>query len=224
MHYCLFDIDGTLLNSGGAGQAAMEAALKKLFNADGPVQGIAYAGRTDRAIVSDLLAFYRIPLDDSIWETFIGSYLDELPAHLANREGVVLPGVVEILESLHAREDVVLGLLTGNFSQGAKAKLAHFELDHYFPFGGFGDNHHHRDDVARDALRELQALHEHSEETDHVWVIGDTPADVQCGRAINAKVIAVGTGLYSMEELTTAQADHLFEDFSDSHQLLALFE
>jgi phosphoglycolate phosphatase-like HAD superfamily hydrolase len=223
MHYCLFDIDGTLLNSGGAGQAAMEAALLKMFGSKA-VHGISTAGRTDRAIVSDLFAFFQIAFDEKVWEDFVAAYLEELPTHLATRDGLVLPGVVQILETLHDRDDVVLGLLTGNFARGAKAKLSHFRLDHYFLFGGYGDDYHHRDDVAREALRVLEETYRSPVDVNRLWVIVDTPADVQCGRAIGAKVIAVGTGLYSMSDLEAAQADYLFKDFSDPAGLLSLFD
>jgi phosphoglycolate phosphatase-like HAD superfamily hydrolase len=223
MHYCLFDIDGTLLNSGGAGQSAMEAALLRMFGSKA-VHGISTAGRTDRAIVSDLFAFFQIAFDEKVWEDFVAAYLEELPAHLATRDGLVLPGVVQILETLHARDDVVLGLLTGNFAKGAKAKLSHFRLDHYFLFGGYGDEHHHRDDVAREALRVLNGIYQSPVDFNRLWVIGDTPADVHCGRAIGAKVIAVGTGLYSMADLEAANADYLFQDFSDPTRLLSLFD
>lgn len=223
MHFCLFDIDGTLLNSGGAGQAAMEAALLSMFGANDPVHGISTAGRTDRAIVTDLFKFFQINFNDEVWEEFVGMYLAELPKQLAARNGLVLPGVAEILETLDAREDVLLGLLTGNFARGALAKLSHFELDHYFLFGGYGDLHHDRDDVAREAVKVLKDFHKDPFEPEQVWVIGDTPADVQCGRAIGAKVVAVGTGMYPLEVLETAQADYLFPDFSDPHRLLSLF-
>lgn len=223
MHFCLFDIDGTLLNSGGAGQAAMEAALKTMFGAHDPVHGISTAGRTDRAIVTDLFSFFEIDFSEAVWNEFLEAYLKELPTHLATRDGSVLPGVVEILEALDVREDVVLGLLTGNFARGAQAKLSHFQIDHYFPFGGFGDVHHHRNDVAREAVKMLKEYHPDPFHPDQVWVIGDTPADVECGRAIGAKVIAVATGLYSGEELQAAAPDFLFADFSNPKELLALF-
>ncbi len=222
MHFCLFDIDGTLLNSGGAGQAAMEAALHQMFGANNPVHGIPTAGRTDRAIVSDLFKFFKVVYDEQVWQEFISAYLEELPKHLECRDGLVLPGVEEILETLHARDDVLLGLLTGNFALGAKAKLAHFRLDHYFRFGGYGDDHHDRDEVAREAFRILEEYHKRPVNRDRLWVIGDTPADVKCGRAIGAKVVAVGTGLYSMEDLEAAEADYLFPDFSNPAVLLSL--
>lgn len=223
MHFCLFDIDGTLLNSGGAGQAAMEAALESMFGANDPIHGISTAGRTDRAIVTDLFSFFEIDFTEQIWEEFLAAYLSELPKHLASRTGLVLPGVVEILEELHARDNVVLGLLTGNFSRGAQAKLSHFQIDHYFPFGGFGDIHHDRNDVAREAVKMLKEFHPDPFHPEQVWVIGDTPADVECGRAIDAKVIAVATGLYSSEKLQAAAPDYLFADFSDPQKLLDLF-
>lgn len=222
MHVCLFDIDGTLLNSGGAGQAAMEVALVSEFGAARPVEGISTAGRTDRAIVSDLFEYHGVAFDDDACVRFLRAYLEHLPQQLIERNGTVLPGIQVLIESLAARDDVVLGLLTGNFRDGARAKLAHFGLDRHFPFGGFGDRHLDRDDVARDALEEVRSRLNGQLSIERLWVIGDTPSDVRCARAIGAKAVAVATGMFSHEELAACSPDHLWPDFADSEPLLSL--
>ena len=227
MHICLFDIDGTLLNTGGAGQAAMEAAIREELRTTEPVHGVAYAGRTDRAIIGDIFAHYGIEFTEETRERFIASYLRHLPGELSGRPGLILPGVVEMLSHLHAREDVTLGLLTGNILEGARMKLEHHGLADYFDFavGAFGDEHLDRDDVARAAWAAVQERHAGSArlDLDRVWVIGDTPADVRCGRAIGAKVLAVATGVYSAEHLAAENPDRLVTDFADAEAVLSLW-
>ncbi|MEX0700732.1 MAG: HAD hydrolase-like protein [Planctomycetales bacterium] len=222
MHVCLFDIDGTLLDTGGAGQAAMEAALAAEFGASRPVTGISAAGRTDRAITQDLLAFHGLPDDEAHTARLLTAYLRHLPEQLAARPGGVLPGVAEILADLAPREDVLVGLLTGNYREGARVKLAHFALEAHFRFGGYGDRHHDRCDVAREALAELRAHYDGEIDLERVWVIGDTPADVRCGRAIGARVVAVGTGVFPLADLAASRPDHLFDSFRDPRGLLEL--
>jgi phosphoglycolate phosphatase len=222
MHVCLFDIDGTLLRSGGAGQAAMEAALKSEFGVELPNQTVSLAGRTDRAIIVDYMTHHGIVEETDTWSRFMRAYLDRLPGFLQRVEGVVLPGIASLLESLGSRDDVILGLLTGNFREGARKKLSHFGLYHHFRLGGYGDDHLDRDDVARDALAETQQRCNGSVDLDRVWVIGDTPADVRCARAISAKAVAVATGVFSWEELEATQPDHLFRDFEQPDRFLDL--
>ena len=221
MNFCLFDIDGTLMDTGGAGQAAMEAALESEFNATKPIEGISTAGRTDRAITTDMFGFHGIADEPENWRRFQAAYFGQLPNALSACDGVVFPGVRELLDRLAARDDVVLGLLTGNYRAGADLKLAHYELDHHFDFGGFGDVHHHRDDVAREALAEARSRHGEVD-LNRVWVIGDTPADVTCARAINARVVAVGTGMHPNEEVAAAEPDHFFEDLVDTQVFIDL--
>lgn len=224
MHICLFDIDGTLLNTGGAGQAAMEAAIQAEFGLTKPVQGIPAAGRTDRAIVADLFRYYELEAEDGALTRFVAAYLGHLPRHLAERAGTVLPGIPAILETLGRRDDVVLGLLTGNFRKGARLKLAHYGIDGPFAFGGFGDRHLHRDDVAREALAEVHRRYGPDVDPRQIWVIGDTPSDVRCGRAIGANVFAVGTGIFSMDDLAAENPDHLYSDLADPEPLLRLLD
>ncbi len=143
-----------------------------------------------------------------------------LVATLAELEGCVLPGVTPLLDALAKRDDVRLGLLTGNFRRGAELKLSHYQLDRHFRFGGFGDDHYHRDDVARAAVDEATAALV-SVSGARLWVVGDTPADVQCGRAIGAGVVAVATGIFTRDELAATSPDHLFDDLAQPESWLA---
>jgi phosphoglycolate phosphatase len=216
----LFDIDGTLLGSAGAGRKAMAAAFQRLFGRCDQVNGIPFSGRTDRAIVADLLAAHGVPQTPRNWTAFRSAYLDELPAALRTSPGVVLPAVAEILRRLAGQP---IGLLTGNVRAGAEAKLRHFELWERFAFGGFGDERHSRDDVARDALAAAEAAVGHALDPRSVWVLGDTPLDVQCARAIGAKVLAVATGQHSLEELADSRPDALFPTLAEALDYAPLF-
>lgn len=220
MNLLLFDIDGTLIDAGGAGQGAMEDALAEQFGVRGPVTGISTAGRTDRAIAVDLFRFYNIELNDDHWSRYQQTYFRLLPDSLKTRTGSVLPGVVDLLYHLRRRSDVSLGLLTGNFAEGARLKLTHYGLADHFSLGGYGDEHLERDDVAREAWRLANSRHPDLP-IDRVWVIGDTPADIRCARAIGAKVVAVATGIYSSTELHPHQPDILLNDLTRTESWFA---
>jgi len=219
MHVYLFDIDGTLLNSGGAGKAAMESALAAEFGLGHVQQGIPYSGRTDRAIGQDLLHFHDIEPTPANWGRLQKAYLGNLPGCLKRHDGKVLPGITALLERLAAHEQVAVGLLTGNIRAGARAKLGHFDLFHHFEFGGFGDDHFERNDVAREALAAAQAYCD-GVTCERIWVIGDTPLDIRCARAIGARVAAVATGVHSLAELEAEEPDLLLADLSDASRLL----
>lgn len=223
MHVCLFDIDGTLIQTGGAGKAALFEALRTGFGIPQPTDQVAIHGRTDRGITRDLFLHHGIADRAEHWERFRDEYLRHLPDQMSRREGAVLPGIAALLDRLHARDDVVLGLLTGNTRAGANLKLKHFELERYFDFGGFGDEHLDRIDVAREALAAAHGRLSGPVDINRVWVIGDTPGDVRCGRAIGAKVVAVATGDSSHDELQATKPDHLARDFSDVEAVYALW-
>src|SRR5262249_12660679 len=152
MHVFLFDIDGTLLSSGGAGKAAMEKALASEFGLTQVRDDITYSGRTDRAIGQDLLQRHGLDETPANWQRLVAAYLRNRPGSLARPQGGVLPGIGELLAFLATQPRVAVGLLTGNVRDGARLKLGHYNLFHHFAFGGFGDHHFNRDDVARDAL------------------------------------------------------------------------
>lgn len=221
MPVILWDIDGTLIRSGGAGKDAMEGALLEAFNL-AVVQGeVPYSGRTDRAIARDLLRVHGIDPSDANQTKLQEAYLARLPGSLSRSEGNVLPGVLQALAELKPRTDVLNGLLTGNIRRGARVKLGHFGLWEHFACGGFGDEHFDRDDVARMAYREVCSHRGCDVDPTDIWVIGDTPLDVRCARAIGAKAVAVATGWHPVEELATCQPDLCFPDLSDFSRLLA---
>lgn len=224
MHVCLFDIDGTLISTGGAGKAALEAAMASVFGVCQSMENVQLSGRTDRAIIRDILALHGIDETSAVRERLMAGYLGHLPFCLARIKGQVLPGIAAFLEQLAEQDEVAVGLLTGNVRAGARLKLGHYQLSHHFPFGGFGDHHHNRDDVAREALREIQHRFDGTVPANRIWVIGDTPHDVQCARCIGACVAAVATGWHSLENLKACGPDVALMDLSDPAPLLALLD
>jgi phosphoglycolate phosphatase len=217
----LFDIDGTLVRTGGAGKAAMETALREAFGVADYRDTVPFGGRTDPDISRDLLRVHDLPHEPDHVERLTNAYLDRLPASLTNLGGTVCPGIPELIAVLKPRPNVALGLLTGNVRAGAMKKLGYFDLWHHFSFGGFGDGHHDRDDVARSAVAAAKA-HLGTDPKD-VWVIGDTPLDVKCARAIGAKAIAVATGWVSLDDLKRCEPDYAFADLSDVAGVMGLW-
>jgi phosphoglycolate phosphatase-like HAD superfamily hydrolase len=221
MPIILFDIDGTLIRTGGAGKAAMEAGLRDAFGITEINDVVPYSGRTDRAISRDLLAVHGIDPTPANARKLQDAYLASLPRSLKAGGGRVCPGVGELLAALHPQPGTVLGLLTGNVRAGAMHKLGHFGLWNYFACGGFGDDHFDRDDVARMAVAEVRAHLGREVDPGDVWVIGDTPLDVRCARAIGAKAVAVATGWHPFDELAGCDPDFLFADLSDYDRVAA---
>jgi phosphoglycolate phosphatase len=224
MPILLFDIDGTLVRTGGAGKFAMEAALTAAFGVRDIRDTVPYSGRTDRAIVLELLTVHDINPTPANQDRLRDEYLAQLPAALKTQRGNVCPGVNELLAELRTRPDVVLGLLTGNVRAGAQHKLGHYGLWDFFACGGFGDDHYERDDVARTAVAEVRAHLGRDFAVGDVWVIGDTPLDVQCARAVGAKAVTVATGWHPMEELQSHAPDLALADLSNLEELLRVWE
>jgi phosphoglycolate phosphatase-like HAD superfamily hydrolase len=199
----------------------METALLREFGLDAIRTQVPYSGRTDRAIGKDLFHFHAIEDTPHNWQRFLAHYLRLLPDCLNRHQGRVLPGIGSLLERLCSRGDVVLGLLTGNVRDGARLKLGHYGLFDYFAFGGFGDAHMDRDHVAGEALAAAREHLNGQADPGRVWVIGDTPLDVRCARAIGARVAAVATGWHSADELAASEPDLLVESFLDPEPFLA---
>jgi phosphoglycolate phosphatase len=218
MRVLLFDIDGTLIRSGGAGKLAMETALQTAFGVPEVNDSVQYGGRTDPGIAAELLLLHGIDPTPQNVERLQSAYLARLPAALTERRGEVLPGVVEALR--RDRREAAVGLLTGNVRAGAEVKLRHFGLWDFFPFGGFADGLHDRDDVARRALAEAETHVGRAVDPADVWVIGDTPLDVKCARAIGANAVIVATGWHTHAELLAAEPDHFLPDFTHAGDLL----
>jgi phosphoglycolate phosphatase-like HAD superfamily hydrolase len=220
MNVVLFDIDGTLIRSGGAGKAAMEQALQTEFGVREIIDRVAFSGRTDPAISLDLLRLHGLEPSAANVERLKIAYLRLLPAALERNSGIVLPGVRALLDRLQLSDRVAVGLLTGNVREGARRKLIHFQLWDDFAFGAFADGIHDRDDIARRALLEIARQLGRDVPPSHIWVIGDTPHDVQCALAIGAQAVAVATGWHSIEELRETRADYVLQDLVRPAELM----
>jgi phosphoglycolate phosphatase len=220
----LFDIDGTLILSGRAGLRGLQRALEDLYGRPGALEGVPIAGRTDRAIVRDvLLAIGHEPTGPAI-ERLREVYLDHLRREIVKpveAPSGVLPGVAALLDELHGRTGVGVGLLTGNFEQGAEIKLSHFVLWRRFSFGAFGDDHVDRRDLVPVALARARAAGHPTPPLSRVVIIGDTPLDVDCAHAHGARAIGVATGGFSRADLEAAGADLVVDSLADVDPVLA---
>ncbi|MDB6092945.1 MAG: gph 2 [Verrucomicrobia bacterium] len=212
----LWDIDGTLTLSGGAGMSALEAALKLEFGVERSLADIDYAGRTDSYIIRQILGKISLPDDDVHLKRFLEAYLKELPGALKNPGTRILPGVSAILTALSGHADYAQALLTGNVERGARIKLGHHGISHFFAFGAFADDSPSRNDLGPVALRRAKEKHGIDFAPGNIFVIGDTPHDIACGKVIGAKTIAVATGKYSVEELRAHHPTMVFADLSDT--------
>lgn len=220
----LFDIDGTILRGGGAGRRAMEAALSKVFGSTGS-PAYRYDGKTDVQIVRELMRLEGHADDhiDTRLDDLLELYLDGLRRELAQAEGKahLCPGIPELLDALEAHDEAVLGLLTGNLAAGAAAKLTAVGLDiGRFKVGAFGSDHEHRPELPAVAQRRAREILGHDLPGQSFIVIGDTPADIHCGRGIGARAIGVATGHYSVEQLAEHQPVAVFQDLSDTQAVL----
>jgi phosphoglycolate phosphatase-like HAD superfamily hydrolase len=201
MTILFWDIDGTLLTTGKAGVPAWEAAVREVTGKNFELSSIRVAGLTDFQIAARTFDLLGVPAQGGALERMVARYEDLLPSMLPLKQGRVLPHVREILEALQGRNDVRSYLLTGNTRRGARAKLTHYDLLKYFSDGAFAEDQGLRASIATRAL-EL-AGRSGVVDLQHVFVIGDTPHDVEAANAIGVKTIAVATGGYSVEELST---------------------
>ena len=218
MKLVLFDIDGTILLTAGAGKRAIHRALLEVYGATGP-DDHRFDGKTDPQIVRELMRIVGHEDDhiDSRMSELLARYVGYLNEELiAKPEGVrVMPGIHELLDVLADRDDVVLGLLTGNLVDGARAKLSAAGIDpDRFVVGAYGSDHETRSELPAVALARARRELGFDLEGRDVVVIGDTPADLSCGRGIGARAIGVATGHYSVEDLASHQPAAVFQDLS----------
>jgi len=216
----LFDIDGTLIHSGGAGVYALKNALAERHGIRDNLEDIEIAGMTDSGIVLSILNKHKISATNENVTAFLDSYVHFLSLELPRRKGSLLPGVLELLKKLKARRNIVLGLLTGNVSRGAQLKLGHYGVWHFFEFGAFADDHHDRNQLGSFAQARAKEKHGREFSAGEIDIIGDTPRDIACGKALGARTIAVSTGTWSRQELAKHHPDFLIDDFSDVDRLM----
>lgn len=214
----LWDIDGTLLTTGAAGEEALRQALLNRFGILDDLGDIEIAGRTDTSIAHDICRKHDThgikPCD------MIEGYLEYLQILLKKKKGAVCPGVKELLEWSHAHPEVHNALLTGNVKRGAFYKLAHYELDSYFEFGAFGDDSSDRNLLGPIALERARTILKKDFHLEFTWVLGDTPRDIQCARALGCKVLAVATGRFSVAQLQAFEPDLVFPNLLTKDEII----
>lgn len=219
MRLVLFDVDGTLCLTGGAGGRAMTIAFEEVFGVADGFAGIPMPGRTDQIILADAIDRLAKPTDPSLVARFRDRYFlslrEEITKPGRGRHGV-MPGIRELLDALAGRDEAILGLVTGNYLEGARIKLEYFGLWHCFRCGAFGDDACERNDLVPIAIGRALPCGFSSHPPDGVVVIGDTPLDVACARAAGARAIAVATGSSTVDELRASGADVVFEDLQDT--------
>lgn len=212
----LFDVDNTLLYSGGAGGLAMTMVFDEMFGVQNGFGQIEFSGRTDLYILFEALRAHGIEGDpEAHLREFLTRYYALLPKTLREKRGALKPGFPTLLDAL--RHEAKLGLATGNFSEAARLKVEHYGLAEYFEGGGFGEASVDRADVVRAAIDAVADGHS----LDDVLVIGDTPHDITAALANGVKAVGVATGSNSVEELRESGAHLVFESFEDSESAAA---
>ena len=209
----LFDIDGTLVHTGGAGVKAFARTFATEFSMADHFERLKFAGRTDYSLVREFFSFNQIAPTPANFERFFVPYVFWLDHILRDSKTELCPGVWKFIRELQALPQApLLGLLTGNIRLGAEIKLRHFHLWDVFQTGGFADDHDDRDQIAAAALQRGSRILGENLRGDQVLVIGDTPLDIRCARAIGAKALAVATGGAKLEELRMRQPDWAIPD------------
>lgn len=216
----LFDVDGTLLKCGPQIRTIFEGALVEVFGTAGPIERCDFAGKTDHGIVRELLRGAGLAggTIDELFPVFRDHYLDRLDERLEAGRMRLMPGLPEVLERLAARQDVALGLLTGNFRRGAAIKLSRLGLDGFFTFGAFGDDVASRLDLPPVALDEARTVLGVAIPPEDTLIVGDSALDVACARAHDVGCVAVTTGFASRAELVSAGAEWIVEDLLEAER------
>lgn len=213
----LFDIDGTLVHTGGAGVKAFAKVFQTEFNAHDHFEKLKFAGRTDVSLVREFFRHHNIAETPEHFERFFERYVFWLDYILGHSKTEACPGIWEFLGGLRQLRNVPLtGLLTGNIRLGAEIKLRHFDLWKEFETGAFADDSEERDQIAAVARERGRTILGNNLGDDEILVIGDTPLDIRCGRAIGAKVLAVATGGARLEELKRHEPDWAVEDLREA--------
>ncbi|HZN54826.1 MAG TPA: HAD family hydrolase [Candidatus Polarisedimenticolaceae bacterium] len=223
----LFDIDGTLVDTAGAGRRGLAASFRTVFGVqdiDGPIARVPFGGRSDPAIIAEIGREAGVAPGEiearyvELQTAYLAALRRELSTADARRR--VMPGVRPLLDRLAARPDVFVGLVTGNVEEGARTKLDAFGLNPYFIDGGYSSDHPERPEIARIAHQRFSRRAGFRFPPDRVMVIGDTELDVHCARANGFVAIAVESGWASRDRLASAAPDALFADLVDTEEVL----
>ncbi len=218
----LFDIDMTLIRSHGAGRGALSKAFAETYSVDGATDGVSFDGRTDRAILDEIIAVHHLgPEPQKAYERVRAAYLAQLNASLDEHRGFALPGVEALLPKLQFSHGAI-GLATGNMREGAQIKLAHYNLWQWFSGGGFGGDTPVRAELVAAGIRDMAAVLGVNADPGDTIVVGDTPLDVDAAQKAGARALAVATGSYTVEALRQTAAEWVLEDLSDTPGVMAL--
>lgn len=219
----LFDIDGTLIRSGGAGVRAFAQTFATEFNLPAATRTVSFAGRTDVSLVREIFKQHRIEPTPANFNRFFDRYPFWLDQFLHQLEGGACEGVHEFIGELEKHETrPILGLLTGNIRLGAELKLRRYDLWKHFKTGAFADDHEERNCIAAFAQQRGNLLTGRELKGEEILVIGDTVHDIECGKSIKAKVLAVGTGGGKMDELASHKPDWTIRDLREArvHEIM----
>ena len=209
----LFDIDGTLVHTGGAGTLAFSQTFHHIFGLKDGVERMKFAGRTDVSLVREFLQIHNLPASAENLRRFFENYVFWLEKIVGQSRGGECQGITPFLRGLLALpQPPMLGLLTGNIQLGAEIKLRRFGLWKFFEFGGFADDSDDRDQIAVAALARARRVLDACLDPQEIVVIGDTPFDVRCGKFIGAKTLAVATGGSPYADLLPQGADWTVKD------------
>lgn len=224
MKLLLFDIDGTILRTNGAGTRAVNRAFEKMLGHSDAMAGVDAAGKTDPLILREMFMnkLSRDFTESEALEIF-REYVSFLAEEVAAGEVEIMPGIPLLLENLSLRDDMLLGVATGNIEEGAWIKLRRAGLDTHFTFGGFGSDSENREALVRAAIQRAGSHERGAGGFERVFVIGDTPFDIIHGRAAGAVTVAVATGRYKSDELKEHGPDHLFDDLTDYDSFISIF-
>ena len=225
MKLLLFDIDGTLIRTAGAGRRAMERSFEKVYGHRKGFRNVEMMGRTDPDILMEGLANHGLVWREEEVDRFREYYfwfLEE-EIEIPHAEKRLCPGVSSLLNALHDQPNLILGLLTGNWRYSGFVKLRHFGIEGFFPLGAFGDDARRREELVPVILDRFKRQRGISLTGKDVFVIGDTPLDIRCAKPHGVCTVGVATGFHTMDELASEGPDYLFPDFGNTQEVVGIF-
>jgi phosphoglycolate phosphatase-like HAD superfamily hydrolase len=213
----LFDIDGTLIRTGGVGRHSMALAFEELYHIPNGFDSIQMMGRTDPSILNEAMTNHGLEWNESAINPFRERYCTILQREIVRprKNKYICQGIPQLLQMLNVRSDTVIGLLTGNWKRTAMLKLNHFGIDKFFKLGVYADDAYYREDMVPVALTRWEATFSVPINPADIFVIGDTPLDITCARPHGVRTVGVATGFHSFEELAALGPDLTFEHFGD---------
>ena len=225
MKLLLFDVDGTLIHSGGAGRISMHQAFEELYGIEDGFKNISMYGMTDPLILKEALANHGLQWRKRDENRFKKLYIKYLRTgiHTPLPLKRIMAGTVELLDEISQHRNLIRGLLTGNWKEGAEIKLGFFNLNRYFELGSYADDSEIRKDLVPIAVKRCEDQKGITLDPEDVYVIGDTPLDIQCAKPHGAKTVVVATGIHTKEELLAEDPDYFFPDLTNTAEIMKIF-